>query len=318
MPGIDGPLTARLYVPRGRPAAPPRADARLLPRRRLGGRRPRDPRRRLPLPRRRTPGWRCSRSTTGSPPSTPSPPRSKTPGPRFPWAGAPTPRELGADPARIAVGGDSAGGNLAAGVCLAARSGGGPMPAMQLLIYPATDSAADLPSRRLFAEGFMLTKARHGRLRARLPAATEMGYDPRASILRAPDLSRPAPRLRRHRRLRPAARRGRGVRAADARGGRPGRPAPPPPPDPQLRQPDRDQPLARGRRCWRRPARCGWACRASTGASACGGLRRYSYWSDSSTSRREARRAGSDRREDAGQRPRGPAARPASRPGRRA
>ena len=53
----------------------------------------------------------------------------------FNWAVA-NATELGVDPARIAVGGDSAGGNLAAVVSLLARAGGGAMPAMQLLIYP--------------------------------------------------------------------------------------------------------------------------------------------------------------------------------------
>ncbi len=75
----------------------------------------------------------------------------------FAWAIA-NAAELGADPTRIAVAGDSAGGNLAAVVSLLARAGGGQLPAMQLLIYPPTDSAGDLPSRELFREGFMLTR----------------------------------------------------------------------------------------------------------------------------------------------------------------
>jgi acetyl esterase len=105
----------------------------------------------------------------------------------FAWAIA-IAAELGVDPARIAVGGDSAGGNLAAVVSLLARAGGGAMPAMQLLIYPPTDSAADLPSRRLFAEGFLLTKADMDLFeRAYLPPGTDAA-DPRASILLAPDL----------------------------------------------------------------------------------------------------------------------------------
>lgn len=62
--------------------------------------------------------------------------------------------ELGADPARLAVGGDSAGGNLAAGVALA-RPG---KLAFQLLIYPVTDRGdAQTQSRKLFAKGFYLT-----------------------------------------------------------------------------------------------------------------------------------------------------------------
>ena len=75
----------------------------------------------------------------------------------FAWAAAYA-AELGIDPARIAVGGDSAGANLGAVVSLLAKAGGGAMPALQLLLYPPTDAAADLPSRNLFATGFMLTK----------------------------------------------------------------------------------------------------------------------------------------------------------------
>lgn len=62
------------------------------------------------------------------------------------------------DPRRIAVGGDSAGGNLAAVVCLAARDGGGPALCFQLLIYPATDQRAGFPSHKTNAEGYLLTR----------------------------------------------------------------------------------------------------------------------------------------------------------------
>ncbi len=106
----------------------------------------------------------------------------------FAWAAA-NAAGLGADPNRIAVGGDSAGGNLAAVVSLLARSAGGAMPAMQLLIYPATDAIGGQRSRELFANGFLLTEGdvewfeRHY-----LPPGTDPA-DPRASVLRAPDLS---------------------------------------------------------------------------------------------------------------------------------
>jgi acetyl esterase len=63
--------------------------------------------------------------------------------------------ELGADPAAIAVGGDSAGGNLAAVVGLLAER----TPDFALLFYPATDLSARRRSRDLFAEGFYLTDA---------------------------------------------------------------------------------------------------------------------------------------------------------------
>ncbi|GAB3482841.1 alpha/beta hydrolase [Amycolatopsis cihanbeyliensis] len=65
--------------------------------------------------------------------------------------------ELGAEPSRIAVGGDSAGGNLAAVVALRTTRRGGPAPAFQLLIYPAVDASVRRRSRELFGDGFFLT-----------------------------------------------------------------------------------------------------------------------------------------------------------------
>jgi len=65
--------------------------------------------------------------------------------------------ELGGDPARIAVAGDSAGGNLAAVVALLCRDRGGPALAHQLLIYPVIEHAFDTPSYADNAEGYMLT-----------------------------------------------------------------------------------------------------------------------------------------------------------------
>ena len=63
------------------------------------------------------------------------------------------------DPTALAVGGDSAGGNLAAVVCQQQKLAGGPMPAFQMLIYPATDSVNQSASRQQFAEGYFLTRA---------------------------------------------------------------------------------------------------------------------------------------------------------------
>jgi acetyl esterase len=69
--------------------------------------------------------------------------------------------ELGAIPDKIAVGGDSAGGNLAAIVSQLARDENpqGPQPVLQWLIYPRTDFTAQTRSLTLFADGFLLTKA---------------------------------------------------------------------------------------------------------------------------------------------------------------
>jgi acetyl esterase len=66
-------------------------------------------------------------------------------------------RPLGVDALRLAVGGDSAGGNLAAVVAIAARDGDGPAIAGQLLIYPATDFAMTHPSHREPETSILLT-----------------------------------------------------------------------------------------------------------------------------------------------------------------
>jgi len=64
---------------------------------------------------------------------------------------------LGCDPKRLAVGGDSAGGNLAAVVPLMARDRGRPSLAYQVLVYPITDGSMDTPSYHENAEGYFLT-----------------------------------------------------------------------------------------------------------------------------------------------------------------
>lgn len=65
--------------------------------------------------------------------------------------------ELGADASSIAVGGDSAGANLAAVTSYQALRTGGPRPAFQLLFYPRVDHDGSYPSQELFASGFFLT-----------------------------------------------------------------------------------------------------------------------------------------------------------------
>jgi acetyl esterase len=67
---------------------------------------------------------------------------------------------LGADPNRLGVHGDSAGGNLAAVVALLARDAGGPWLRLQSLVYPVTDYTLSAPSYATFADGYgLLTRA---------------------------------------------------------------------------------------------------------------------------------------------------------------
>jgi acetyl esterase len=65
---------------------------------------------------------------------------------------------LGIDSRRIAVGGDSAGGNLAAVVSLMARDRGGPNLALQVLLYPITDHNLDTASYLTYSDGYLLTR----------------------------------------------------------------------------------------------------------------------------------------------------------------
>ncbi len=95
---------------------------------------------------------------------------------------------LGADPTAIAVGGDSAGGSLAAVVAQIARDEG-PPPALQLLIYPVTDWSRQAGSYRQFGDGFFLTQAQMTWYRAHyLGGDAEAARDPRASPLLKDDL----------------------------------------------------------------------------------------------------------------------------------
>jgi acetyl esterase len=100
---------------------------------------------------------------------------------------------LGVDPLRIGVGGDSAGANLAAVTALRARDEGWQQPAIQLLIYPVTECAVELPSRRLFDEGFILTRRDMDFFEEHyLPAGVDRS-DRRVSVLRTEDLAGLAP-----------------------------------------------------------------------------------------------------------------------------
>lgn len=114
------------------------------------------------------------------------------------WAAAHA-AELGADPLRIAVGGDSAGGALAAAVAQSARDAGTdavPLPVLQLLIYPWTDIAAPSRSRALFASGFVLTQRDLDWCGAAYLAGSGVDVtDPRVSPLQAADLAGLPPAL---------------------------------------------------------------------------------------------------------------------------
>jgi acetyl esterase len=103
--------------------------------------------------------------------------------------------ELGADPARVAVAGDSAGGHLAAVTARQSVGEGGPVPAFQLLIYPVTDCVGVAASRVTFADGFILTKPNMDWYEEQFFGADGDRHDPRASPLLADDLSGGPPAL---------------------------------------------------------------------------------------------------------------------------
>ena len=102
---------------------------------------------------------------------------------------------LGGDARRIAVAGDSAGGNLAAACALHSRDGAAPPLAFQLLIYPVLDSDLDTPSYRAHAEAPMLTAERMAYFwRCYVPDAARR-RDWRCAPLRAPELAGVAPAM---------------------------------------------------------------------------------------------------------------------------
>jgi len=106
----------------------------------------------------------------------------------FEWAVGHAER-LGCDPRRVAVGGDSAGGNLAAVVCIHARDAKTPVPCFQLLIYPATDQRSGHASHVKNAEGYLLTRKVMNYFRGHyLPREVDW-FDWRASPLLAASLA---------------------------------------------------------------------------------------------------------------------------------
>ena len=104
--------------------------------------------------------------------------------------------DINGDASRIAVGGDSAGGNLAAVVCLMAQDRGGPPLVFQVLAYPATNLATlETNSYRNFARGYGLTKSHVKWFRKQYLPDEKDRKNPYASPLLADDLSKVPPAL---------------------------------------------------------------------------------------------------------------------------
>jgi acetyl esterase len=102
------------------------------------------------------------------------------------------PERFGAEPGQIAVGGDSAGGNLAAVLCQDLRDAGEPQPALQLLIYPVTEVGSRRPSMTDFSTGFYLTSDRMD-VFSDLYVKPDGYSNPRVSPILAEDLTGLAP-----------------------------------------------------------------------------------------------------------------------------
>ena len=98
------------------------------------------------------------------------------------------PEAYGASTDSIAVGGDSAGGNLAVNVAVNCRDEGVPPPAYVAAIYPVCDYSRKRPSHELFGQGFYLTTERIAAWRA-LARTEEAREDPRASLLLLPNMA---------------------------------------------------------------------------------------------------------------------------------
>ena len=103
--------------------------------------------------------------------------------------------ELGGDRARVAVAGDSAGGNLSAVVAQLAATRGVPVPTCQVLIYPATDFALDTASHRELADAHVIPRDRVVWYAQQYLRGAADGHDVRASPLRAPKLAGQPPAL---------------------------------------------------------------------------------------------------------------------------
>ena len=105
------------------------------------------------------------------------------------------PEQFGAAAGPVALGGDSAGGNLSAVICQALREAGEPQPALQVLVYPSTDLLDKAPSHHHFGEGLLLTREMLDWFRSHyVPSGVDPG-DPRLSPLRASSFAGLAPAL---------------------------------------------------------------------------------------------------------------------------
>ena len=133
-----------------------------------------------------------------------------------------TPPRLGCDPKRLAVGGDSAGGNLAAVVPLMARDRGKPAIAYQVLMYPVTDGSLETGSMRELAEGLLSDSRSDGLVLEPLRPRLQGSQSPLRGANSTPPSCADFPRVDYHRGVRPAARRGRSLRRQVARGRRAG------------------------------------------------------------------------------------------------
>jgi len=101
--------------------------------------------------------------------------------------------EFGTAPGMMMVGGDSAGGNLAAVLCLDLKAASEPQPAFQFLLYPATDLAVEAPSYEQFARGFFLSRDKVRFYRDAYAPDPDTRSNPRVSPLRASSLKELAP-----------------------------------------------------------------------------------------------------------------------------
>ncbi|WP_306306703.1 alpha/beta hydrolase [Nocardia testacea] len=96
--------------------------------------------------------------------------------------------DLGIDPNRMAIGGDSAGGNLAVALCLYRRDKGRDLPVAQVLAYPAVDDTFSKPSWSEFADAPLLGAAEGRWLWEQYVGAEHAGGDPYAAPMRAESL----------------------------------------------------------------------------------------------------------------------------------